>query len=465
MHETPPAPLQQSAAVVHVPPSAWHASVLTFAHVPFVQKPEQHSKPWVHAPRGGLDGRGRRDALRVRPEPAHVRRVVLPGEVEGRVARVDRADRLIDGGHPEATLEVLDLGDVLAGRDGPAHVAPGAHAREDDPRVAAGRGGIERRLDRGVPIARAGRVVDRGEANGAAAAHRRDVELAVVRRGVVAAVLAAGGQRPRVERDVLVVGRERRIRQGGLARRERRVGRRDDRVQRPRRTSACPRCSSRRRWPWGCWAARCRSSSGSGRAASIVPSGEKAGIERTSPASGPSERIEAAVGDERARLGVAQREDLRAAAVRDRRRAPHRIGTVGRDREVGAVLRWTESPPAARPGSRRRRPRAACSSALCQPRTYGGTAGALAGSSMAATSVVPSALTAWQPMHLPELSCTGCAPVPGAMRVMCPTLARRRRRSASTSTPSSSRWRRARLAGAMVQAIEADAAAVIVVPS
>jgi hypothetical protein len=45
----------------------------------------------------------------------------------------------------------------------------------------------------------------------------------------------------------------------------------------------------------------------------------------------------------------------------------------------------------------------------------------VAGSSIDATSVVPSALTAWQPMHRPELSCTGCAPVPGAMRVMWPT--------------------------------------------
>jgi hypothetical protein len=45
LHETPPVPLQQSAAVAQVPPIAWHASVLTFEHVPFVQKPEQHSNP------------------------------------------------------------------------------------------------------------------------------------------------------------------------------------------------------------------------------------------------------------------------------------------------------------------------------------------------------------------------------------------------------------------------------------
>src|SRR6478752_2161913 len=44
---------------------------------------------------------------------------------------------------------------------------------------------------------------------------------------------------------------------------------------------------------------------------------------------------------------------------------------------------------------------------------YGATAGALAKSSTEATSVLPSALTEWQPMQRPSFSVSGAAPAPG----------------------------------------------------
>ena len=42
VQETAPPPLQQSDVDVHDVPVDWHASVFTLAHIPFVQKPEQH---------------------------------------------------------------------------------------------------------------------------------------------------------------------------------------------------------------------------------------------------------------------------------------------------------------------------------------------------------------------------------------------------------------------------------------
>jgi hypothetical protein len=40
--------LQQSAPVVHAPPTPAHATVVRFTHCPASQKPEQHWNPAVH---------------------------------------------------------------------------------------------------------------------------------------------------------------------------------------------------------------------------------------------------------------------------------------------------------------------------------------------------------------------------------------------------------------------------------